>query len=223
MRLKRIISMLTVLLVIQPVGCAWFEIKEEKTAEELAQKGMEAFKTKNYTKSIEAFERLRDWYPFSQYAILAELKLGDAHYHLKEYDEAIIAYEAFESLHPKNEAVPYVLYQIGRCYFDRLQAVDRDQTVAREAIQSFERLIRSYPDSPQAKRAERHVRVCNRRLAEHEFYVGRFYYRTKHYKAALGRFKTVITSYPDLGVHHKAIEYIALCQDRMGRPTGGAP
>jgi hypothetical protein len=36
----------------------------------------------------------------------------------------------------------------------------------------------------------------------------------------LERFRTVIRSYPDLGVHHKALEYIALCQakiDEAGR------
>jgi outer membrane protein assembly factor BamD len=223
MNLKPIASSAIILLLtIQPLGCTWFQPKEEKTAQELAEEGMEAFQVEDYSRSIEAFEKLRDWYPFSQYSILAELKLGDAHYHLRQYDEAVVAYEAFENLHPKNEAVPYVLYQIGRCYFDRLEVIDRDQGVAREAIQGFERLIRSYPNSFQAKRARQHIRVCNKHLAEHEFYVGRFYYRTKHYRAALERFKTVVRSYPDLGVHHKAIQYIALCQAQVASPAEDA-
>jgi len=221
--LKKVVCPAIVLfMTMQPFGCTWFQPKEEKTAQELAQEGMEAFRVEDYSRSVEAFEKLRDWYPFSQYAILAELKLGDAHYHLREYDEAIVAYESFESLHPKNEAVPYVLYQIGRCYFDRLQVIDRDQTVAREAIQSFERLIRSYPNTSEAKRAEQHIRLCKKNLAEHEFYVGRFYYRTEHYRAALERFKTVIRAYPDLGVHYKALQYIALCQAQMATPADGA-
>jgi len=210
----------TVLLTVQLFGCAWFEPKEEKTAQDLAHEGMAAYKDSDYRKAIELFEKVRDWYPFSQYAILAELKLGDAHYHLREYDAAISAYEGFESLHPKNEAVPYVVYQIGRCYLDRLQVIDRDQTIARQAVQTFERLIRSHPKSPFAKKAREHIRICNRNLAEHEFYVGRFYYRTKHYKAALERFKTVLRSYPDLGVHYKAIQYIALCRTKIENPAG---
>jgi len=196
-------------------GCAWFQTKEEKTAKELAEAGMEAFKDKNYGKTIEAFEKLRDWYPFSEYAILAELKLGDAHYHRKEYEEAISAYEEFENLHPKNESVPYVVYQIGRCYFDRRQVIDRDQGITLKAVESLERLIRSYPDSPFARKAEGHLRICNKCLAEHEFYVGMFYYKTQHYKAALERFKTILTSYPDLGVHYRALQHIALCQTKI--------
>jgi outer membrane protein assembly factor BamD len=195
----------------QVSGCAWFQPKEKETARGLAEAGMEAFRDEDYKKAIESFEKLKDWYPFSRYAILAELKLGDAQYHRKDYDEAVFAYETFENLHPKNEAVPYVVYQIGRCYFDRLEVIDRDQTMAREAVQAFERLVRSYPTSPYVKKAEEHVKVCYKNLAEHEFYVAMFYFKSKHYKAALERFKAVVRSYPDLGVHHKALEYIPLC------------
>ncbi len=222
MNLKKVVYFAIMLLIaVHLFGCAWFQAKEEKTARELAEEGTEALRDKDYRKAIESFEKLKDWYPFSRYSILAELKLGDAHYYCKEYEEAIFAYEEFENLHPKNEAVPYVVYQIGRCYFDRLQAIDRDQTMARETLQTFERLIRTYPDSPYARKAEKYMKVCNRNLAEHEFYVGMFYYKTKHYKAALERFKTVLRSYPDLGVHRKALEYIPLCQDRIDNAVRG--
>ncbi len=196
-------------------GCAWFQATGEKTARELAEQGMEAYKDKDYKEAIETFEKLKDWYPFSQYAVLAELKLGDAYYYRGEYEEAVFAYEEFESLHPKNEAIPYVVYQIGRCYFDRLQLIDRDQTTAKEAVETFERLMRSYPQSAFAKRAKTHIRKCQRNLAEHEFYVGMFYYQSKHYKAALERFKTVVESYPDLGVHYEAIQYVMLCHNKL--------
>jgi len=209
------------LLGAQLSGCAWFQAKKEKTARELAEKGMEAFQDNDYRKAIESFEKLKDWYPFSRYAMLAELKIGDAHYHRNEYEEAVFAYEEFENLHPKNEAVPYVVYQIGRCYFDRLQTIDRDQTMARDALQTFERLIRSYPSSPYARKAGEHMKDCNRNLAEHEFYVGLFYYKSKRYKAALERFKTVLRSYPDLGVHHKALDYIPLCQAAINNTARG--
>lgn len=208
-------------LVLQPFGCAWFQTKEEKTARELVEEGTEAFRDKDYRKAIKSFVKLKDWYPFSQYSILAELKIGDAHYYLKDYEEAIFAYEEFENLHPKNEAVPHVVYQIGRCYFDRLYSIDRDQTMAREALQAFERLIHTYPASSYAKKAKEHITVCNRNLAEHEFYVGMFYYKSKHYKAALERFNTVLRSYTDQGVHRKALEYIPLCQDGIDNSVRG--
>jgi len=202
-------------LLVSLGGCAWFQPKGEETARQLAQRGMEALNDQRYDQAIEAFEKVRDWYPFSEYASLAELKLGDAHYQRKAYEEAIFAYEQFESLHPKNEAVPYVVYQMGRCYFDRLQSFDRDQTMAKEAVKVFERLIRNHPKTRFAQKAKAHIRVCQKNLAEHEFYVGMFYYKSEHYKAAMERFKTVVKAYPDLGVHYKAIQYIGLCRSKL--------
>ena len=121
------------LVLVVVTGCAFFKSKEESTAQELASEGMERFKSGNYKEAIESFQKLKDWYPFSKFAILAELKIADAHYKIEAYEEAIFAYEEFENLHPRNEAIPYVLYQIGRCHFDRLDTVDRDQTAARKA------------------------------------------------------------------------------------------
>jgi outer membrane protein assembly factor BamD len=87
-------------------------IDESASAQELAWDGMDAYENGNYGKAIDKFQRLKDYYPFSKYAILAELKIADAHYQREEYEEAIFAYENFENLHPRNEATPYVIYQI---------------------------------------------------------------------------------------------------------------
>lgn len=194
-------------------GCSWFQADTESTAEELAADGMEYFQDGKYKEAVESFQQLKDWYPFSKYAILAELKIGDAHFHLEQYEEAIFAYEEFESLHPRNEAIPYVVFQIGRCYFEQVDTIDRDQTSARKALDTFQRLIKSYPKSEYTRRAQAHVGKCQQILAGHELYVGMYYYKTDHYKAALGRFKAVLTNYPDVGVHQKALQYIAACEE----------
>jgi outer membrane protein assembly factor BamD len=193
-------------------GCGLFQVEEEKIADELAADGMEAFEDGNYKAAIESFEKLKDWYPFSKYAILAELKTADAHYHRKEYEDAIFAYEEFESLHPQNEAIPYVIYQIGRCYFAQVDTIDRDQTSTQKALDTFNRLIKSFPDSEYSRKAQAHRNQCRKVLAGHELYVGLYYYRGKHYKAAMGRFKTILSKYPDVGVHQKALQYIAVCE-----------
>lgn len=190
-------------------GCSWFQTKEEKPAQELASDGMEAFKNGKYDKAIESFQKIKDWYPFSKYAILAELKIADAHFNLKEYEEAVFAYEEFENLHPRNEAIPYVIYQIGQCYFVQIDTIDRDQTSSQKALDTFKRLIKQFPEDPYAARAGEHIKKCIKSLAGHELYVGLFYFKSKHYKAALKRFEAVLNKYPDVGLHYKALQYLA--------------
>jgi outer membrane protein assembly factor BamD len=207
------LSAIIIAAVLISSGCAWFSSdRPEKPASELVQEGIEAYDRGNYNAALKAFEQLKNWYPFSQYAILAELKIADAHYHLQQYPEAIVAYEEFERLHPRNEAVPYVVYQIGRCYFEQLDTIDRDQTSARKALDAFQRLIRQYPNDTYALKAGTHIVKCYQSLAGHEFYVGRFYFRQSNYQAALHRFLAVINQYPDVGYHYDALSYIAKCE-----------
>lgn len=212
--MKRIIPLLLVALLVIS-GCAWFETKEERTAQELVSDGVDQFNDGDYKKAIESFENLKDWYPFSKFVILAELKTADAYYHLKSYEEAVAGYEEFENLHPRNEAIPYVIYQTGLCYFEQIDTIDRDHTPATKALEIFLRLQKQFPDNLYAIRAEEHIKKCIKTLAGHEFYVAFFYFKTKHYKAALNRFKWVIANYPDVGVHEKALQYIALCEDLL--------
>jgi outer membrane protein assembly factor BamD len=204
-----------VLLLFQ--SCAFFAVKEEKYAQELADDGMEAYREGDYKEAIESFEKIKDWYPFSKYAMLAELKTADSHYKLKEYDEAVAAYEQFENLHPLNDAIPYVIFQTGLCYFEQVDTADRDQNKARKALDTFNRLAKQFPNDSYAFKAAEFVNKCHKSLAESEFGIGLFYYKSKHYKAALKRFRAVVTNYPDVGVHHQAIQYIAICEEMVSK------
>jgi outer membrane protein assembly factor BamD len=193
----------------------WIDSVEQMPAQQLAYEGMDYYNRGKYSRALEHFQQLKDWYPLSRYAILAELKAADCHYHLENYEEAIIGYEEFENLHPRNEAVPYVVYQIGLSYFNEMETVDRDQTKTQNGLDTFIRLQKQYPDSPFSKQAEEQITASNRNLAGHDMYVGKFYYKNKHYKAALVRFDKVIHAYPDVGLGQEAQEYIDLCQQAL--------
>jgi tetratricopeptide (TPR) repeat protein len=146
--MKRLLLVCLSLLLMSVSGCAWFESKEEKSAQELVQDGVDYFEAGKYKKAVESFEKLRDWYPFSRYAILAELKIADAYFNLESYADAIFAYEEFEQLHPRNEAIPYVVFRIGRSYFNQIDTIDRDQSNAAKALETYLRLIRNIRTMP---------------------------------------------------------------------------
>ena len=193
-------------------GCGLFNLfwkgEDDETAQTLAWSGMDNYETGDYEGAREAFEKLKDWYPYSEYAKLAELKIADANYHLGNYEEAIFAYEEFESLHPRNEAIPYVIYQTGMCYFEQIGTPDRDQESTRKALDIFARLVRDYPNDAYAVKAQENINACLRSLALSELDIGLFYYKSGHYKAALRRFKNVLSRYPDVGVHQEALHHI---------------
>ena len=202
-------------------GCALFELfwedEDDETAQALAWDGMEDYESGDYEGAKESFEKLKDWYPYSDYAKLAELKIADANFQLGNYEEAIFAYEEFENLHPRNEAIPYVIFMMGMCHFEQIDTPDRDQTPARNALETFSRLNRDFPNDPYSVKAQEHINACLRSLAKSELSIGRFYYKSRHYKAALRRFKNVLTRYPDVGIHQDALKLIAKTEASLAK------
>lgn len=182
---------------------------EENSAESLAVEGIDAFNVGNYFRAKEAFDKIMDSYPFSPQAMLAELKAADCHYYMKEYLEAKILYQQFEERHPTNEAIPYVMFQIGMCDFQRTDRIDRDISGPEDAIRSFNRLLRAYPNSPYTEEAKARIRAAQEFLVNHEYYVAIFYLRTNKPSQAAHRLKYLLAMYPDAAIAAKAEKLLA--------------
>lgn len=169
---------------------------QEKTEAELAQEAMGHFQNGKYILAEENFQKIRDRFPFSAYATLAELRLADCKYYRGYYEEAIPLYEEFEKLHPTNEAVPYVIFQVSSCYFRLMESPDRDQTFTQKLIEVSDRLIKRFPQSPYTHEAEKRIAKAQERLAQSEMVVARWYYRTGQKAQAKRRCETVLKRYP---------------------------
>lgn len=190
---------------------------QPETPETLMGKGLDSMAAGHYDSAIDAFEKIRDRYPYSKYATTAELKLADALFAKRSYDEAYDSYDEFERLHPKNPKIPYVIYRKGMCHFKQIGTIDRDQSHTIKARDEFLRLISRFPDSDYVKLAQKRLRKCYIELAEHELYVGKFYFKTKKYKAAKGRFLYILRNFPDVGQYHEALKYLSLCEQKLAQ------
>ncbi|OGQ88227.1 MAG: hypothetical protein A2512_02710 [Deltaproteobacteria bacterium RIFOXYD12_FULL_56_24] len=186
------------------------------TPEDLAMEGMEDFNRGKYSAALKRFVEIKDRFPFSEVAPLAELKAADANYHLDKFGEARILYEEFEANHPTNEAVPYVLFQIAMCYYRQIGTADRDPGNALNAGQAFERLNRAYPQSPYFIEASARILASRDFLAQHEFSVATFYLRTDEDKQAQGRLEYLLAKYPEASVAPHATELLAQLKSGKG-------
>ena len=222
MRISIAIMLGFCLLTVQ--GCSLFHSPDrgmEKSAETLVNEGVDAYRQEHYRDAIKAFTTLRDWYPFSRYAILAELKIADAHYRLESYEEALPAYEAFEDLHPQNDAMPHVIYRMGMCWYNQIPSMDKDQTSAAKAVAQFQRLIERFPEHRYSVEARKKINRCRERLADHEAYVAAYYLKTRQYKAALKRYEQLFAQYPDTPAGKKALRWIPRCQEKISSTPDG--
>ncbi len=163
------------------LGCAstgpgdaeeWAELPpaEELYAEGLAEldggRRIWFLDTTNYPVAIEKFQDIIDNYPYSDYAVLAELRIADAYFEQELYEEALSYYQDFADLHPDHDRVPYTIYRAGLSHVRQVKGPERDQTATRQALAQIERLLRDHPYSTEAQEAEGLWREMRTRLGE---------------------------------------------------------
>ncbi len=170
----------------------------EDTAQELFETANDFMASKDYVAAAERYSKLRDVYPFSPYTLQAELSLADAYFLDGEYNEAVEAYKDFESLHPRHEAAPYVLYQIGVARIKGFISIDRPTVDLQEGYAYLERLTQSYPGTPYAEKAPEHMLEIRRLMAEHEMYIADVFYNMGKYGPAWRRLTYVVDNFSDV-------------------------
>ncbi|HKJ15627.1 MAG: outer membrane protein assembly factor BamD [Desulfobulbaceae bacterium] len=220
------IILLALLLTLSLAGCGkekffsslGFRASSPDTAEGLALKGLDYYSHGKYEKAKRSFETLLNQYPFSEYSLLAELKTADSNYYLKNFEEAFLQYKDFEERHPTNEAIPYVMYQMAMCYYNQIDTIDRDTSTAVNAIYSFSRMLRTFPNSPYTEEARARIIAARNFMANHEYYVASFYERTYAYEEAKARLEYLLRQYPDTNIAPQA--EMLLYDLRQDNPPG---
>jgi len=171
----------------------------------------------NYQDAIDKFQDIIDNYPYSEYAVLAELRIADAHFAQGRWEEALNYYRDFAQLHPDHEKVPYTMLRTALCHERQSEKSVRDQTQTREAVAALDGLILRYPNAPETAEAEELWKKLRRKLAKQALEVGDFYFQRDEYQSAANRYRSVIDEFPGLGLDADALYKLGLAYSRMNR------
>lgn len=201
-------------LSVVSAGCAESDeatkpITYSLTAKQNYEKGLAELKDENYPEALKYFQFVKQKYPFSKFAVLAELAMADAQFARGNYTEAIDSYKGFARLHPTHEKVEdgYVAFKIGESYYKDMPddlwllppSYEKDQSAVVDALRELDDFRRKFPESPYLKRADELRKEVLQRLVDHEVYVARFYLKGDHPKAAAMRLEGAIRRYPGSG------------------------
>ena len=185
----------------------------ESSMNEAAEKMKEGY----YEEAREIFQTVIAKDASQQYALMAKLKIADSYFEEELYEEAAAEYENFLKVHEQHKFSSYAQYHLALSYFKRIKTPDVSFTTEKSAMAEFEKLQKNYPRNPYMDIAESRIKSCKRILAEHEFYVGEFYFKKDSFEAAINRLQALIDTYPGSIRESEALYYIGLSYENLGQ------
>jgi outer membrane protein assembly factor BamD len=175
------------------------------TAKQNFDSGEAAMSDGRWAEAVKFFEHTKNKYPYSKFAVLAELRIADAHFSREKWIEAADAYRIFVRFHPRHEKVPYATFRVALAYSKEIDqdvwffptAIEKDQSAARDAIRAFDEFIARFPDDenvPEAKKLRTEARA---RLADTDLYTAGFYVDREKWQGAMWRYQRVANDFSD--------------------------
>ena len=162
----------------------------------------EPYDDENYEHAITRLGEFKSRFPYSRYAVEAELLIANAQFELEQFPEAAVSYEQFVKLHPKHPQVEFAMFRVGECYWeDSRDNVDQEQEYTLKAVDTWRDLVVKIPQSPYAERARKLIQEGQRRIAESVAFIVKFYCKQEIYHACAYRALQLADEYkvfPDL-------------------------
>src|ERR1043165_3936536 len=177
--------MLRPLLLVFALACAAFgcgaksgtaSVDYSVSAQKNYEKGLKELEGKDWVAASKYFGFIKTRFPYSKYAVLAELRLADAEFGAEQFLEAIDSYRLFIKFHPTHEMVAngYASYKIGEGYYKQLSgdfwmfppSFEKDQSATEDAANELKSFLDKFPDSPHCDQAKKIVVTVGKRLAD---------------------------------------------------------
>jgi outer membrane protein assembly factor BamD len=222
------ISWLLVALMAVVAGCASGSDAKPTTyagaAEQRYQSAQENLDDSDYIEAIREFNSVRNKFPYSKYASLSELRIGDAYFDQEKYASAVEQYRNFLQLHPKHPEVAYANWRVALSFYKLMPedwwllppSYERDLAKTRDAVREMSLFVKRYPDSKYTERANKLVSQARRRLADHELYVAKFYLDRENPRASAMRLRYLLENYSGLGLDPQALFLLARSYIELG-------
>ena len=191
------------LVVLMPLLSGCGDSKDEDAnvnastapVEDLYNNGVDALNAQRYKSATDQFNLVEQNYPYSTWAVNAQLMQGYTQYLQNKYTDAIGTLDRFIQLHPAHRDTPYAYYLRALCYYEQIADIQRDQRGTELAMNALQEVVNRYPDSSYARDARLKIDLCRDHMAGKEMDIGRWYESQHLYEAAIGRFQRVVDDY----------------------------
>jgi len=193
----RLVALSLSLTLVYGAGCAKFFHKESRSDEQLYNQGEQLFREGKYRKAAKTMGELLQEYFESEYKARALFIMAESQFLRGKYEDAQFNYDKFIEMHPAHRWAEKAYYRSALCDFNRILSYDKDQTYTKRAIEKLNNFTAKYPGDRYKDDVKKRIGFARNRLMQHELYVADFYFRTKAYNSAIGRYENILKIYPE--------------------------
>ena len=204
-------------------------VKYSVSVSENYQRGLKQLSDKEWVAAAKYFSFIKARFPYSKFAVLAELRLADAEFGAGHYAQAIDNYKVFMKFHPTHEMVEngYAALRIGEAYFKQLPddwwilppSYEKDQSATSDAGVHLKRFLKKYSKSEFTPKAKKMLFKVNNRLARHEWYVANFYWKRGKPMGTVLRLRKLLNDYAGAGFDGDALWLLGRAYVRVKMPA----
>ena len=222
--MKLFLKLLIVFLIFSFPSCSKkkeivVEVKEFDQELEMItayKEGMSELEKNNFNFAAKKFLEAELLYPQSEWASKSLLMAGYSYYLNDYYLEALNSLEQFLITYANSENKAYAEYLIAICYYESVVDEKRDTDSLLKAKQSFENVLKRYPNTNFALDSKFKLELILDILAAKEMYIGRHYLKKSKWIAAINRFKIVIDDYDSSIYAEEAIHRLVEIYYKIG-------
>ncbi len=218
---RRLSLVLALALALPAAGCSMFgdkkeEVAPDEPADQLYNEGLTKINSGDYEDARKKFDEVDRQHPYTDWGRKAVLMTTYANYKAGKYTDAITSGTRYVQLHPTSPDAAYAQYLVAMSYYNQVPDIARDQEGTRRAVESFEELVRRWPNSEYAETARRRIAVARDQLAGKEMQVGRYYLGRREYTGAINRFRIVVSQYQQTRHIEEALERLVEAYMALG-------
>ncbi|MCA9715331.1 MAG: outer membrane protein assembly factor BamD [Myxococcales bacterium] len=196
-----------------------------QTARENYELALGEFADRDWEEAVAYADFVRIRFPFSRYAVEAELLVARAEFARDEFIVAQDAFRQFAKLHPTHKHVRngWVAYMAALAAYKNSPSnffllppyYQKDQSQLRDAMGELQYFFDHHSGSQMEPYAVKLRDDVNRRLLQHELYVARYYLKKDRPEAAIMRLERAHERYPGIGLDAEVLFQLGLTYLRL--------
>ena len=162
---------------------------------EAYEEGKKSLEAGDVLYAAKKFNEAEILFPQSEFAPKSALMAAYSYYTQDYYGDAIAELKRFIKIYPFHKDLDYAYYLLSISYYEQIVDEKKDLKSIMNAKDTFEILIKKFPNTEYALDAKFKIDLIDDLLASKEMYIGRYYFEKKKWIPAINRFRTVIDDY----------------------------